>query len=83
MRSRLVLVKVFFDDEAGVWTVEHSSLPGLAAEAATFEALIDRLPSMIADLIEENGFEGEFDVGEIALEVVASHARRVVLPAAA
>lgn len=78
MRSRLVLIKAAFDDEADVWYVEHSSLPGLAAEASSLDALIARLPGMVADLIEENGFEGEA-VEEVALEVVASHGQRVPL----
>ncbi|WP_372426236.1 DUF1902 domain-containing protein [Salinarimonas chemoclinalis] len=78
MASRLVLVKAVFDDEADVWYVEHSSLPGLAAEATSLDALIARLPGMVADLIEENGFEGGA-VEEVALEVVASHGQRVAL----
>lgn len=77
MPSRLILVKVAHDDEAGVWYVEHSSLPGISAEAPTVEALIERLPGIVVDLIEENGFEG--DPGEVAIEVVASHTQRVVL----
>lgn len=81
MPSRLILIKVAYDDEADVWYVDHSSLAGLSAEAPTVDDLIKRLPGMIIDLIEENGFDG--DPGEVALEVVASHAQRIPLHEAA
>ena len=54
MRSHLILIKIARDEEAGVWYVEHSDVPGLRAEAETADALIARLPGLLTDLIEEN-----------------------------
>ncbi|WP_349369954.1 DUF1902 domain-containing protein [Salinarimonas sp.] len=48
-----------FRRRSDVRTVEHSAIPGLCREAASHDALIARLPGMVADLIEENGAEGE------------------------
>ncbi len=55
MTSQLVVVKVGFDPEAGVWFIENSSFPGLAGESATFEELAKRVPDMLLDLMEESG----------------------------
>jgi hypothetical protein len=52
---KVVKVHAAYDAEAGVWFVEDSTLPGLSAEADTFEALAAKLPNMIADLMEDAG----------------------------
>jgi predicted RNase H-like HicB family nuclease len=51
----IVTVKAAWDDEAGVWYVEHSSLPGLHIEAETPLELYDKLPGAIEDLLEGSG----------------------------
>jgi len=79
MASRLILVKIAHDDEADRWYVEQSSLAGLSAEAATADDLMKRIPAMVADLIEENGFEDGGDASEVPLEIIASQASRVRL----
>ena len=53
-----VEVLVVWDDDAGVWYVAESNLPGLAVEAKTkpaFERLIRRV---VPELIALNGFPG-------------------------
>ena len=50
--ARSILVKAAHDPEAGVWFVEQSDLFGLNAEAGTLEELVDKLPAVIADLLE-------------------------------
>jgi len=60
--NHTIEIEVRFDDEAGVWFVSESSLPGLSAEAATLDGLKAKLPGMIADLIECNGIEVDDDV---------------------
>jgi hypothetical protein len=80
MESRLIVVRVAYDVEADVWFIQSSDLPGLAGEAQTADALIDRIPGMIADLIEENGFgDGGQDVAEVPVEIIASKHARVHL----
>ena len=43
-----------WDAEAGVWVATSSDVPGLATEAATVEALVIKLESMIPELLEAN-----------------------------
>ncbi len=74
MPGRTITVHAGFDNEAGVWFVEKSDLHGLNVEGPTLEALIDKLPGAIADLLEEKG-AGEYDT---PLEVIA-HQRSSVL----
>jgi hypothetical protein len=74
--SRLILVKAAFDPEASVWWTEASDLHGLRIEAPTLEALMERLPGAVQDLLED---EGEAP-GEFAIEVVAHASTRVRLP---
>ena len=47
-----ILVKAAHDPEANVWFVEQSDLFGLNAEAETLEQLVEKLPAVIADLLE-------------------------------
>jgi hypothetical protein len=69
---RTVKVKATFDQEAGVWYVEESDLPGLSAEAATIEQLAEKLPGMIADLFEANGWDdGEEKCDTVPIELIA------------
>jgi hypothetical protein len=85
MSSRLIVVKIAFDTEARVWFVESCTLPGLSAESTTADQLMTRIPDMIADLLEENGFPDDDggDVREVAVEIIASQSSRVRLENAA
>jgi predicted RNase H-like HicB family nuclease len=47
-------IRAVWDDEAGVWYIAESDLPGLAAEGATLEALHDKLATLIPELVELN-----------------------------
>lgn len=58
----VIRIEVQFDDEARVWFVNDSSLPGLSAEADSLDRLKAKLPDMIADLIECNGLQVDDDV---------------------
>ena len=77
--TKLVVVRVAYDPEASVWYVDHSDIAGLRAEADTVEALIQRLPGMLVDLIEENGG----GTGEYHVQIIASASTRVRVPEAA
>jgi hypothetical protein len=80
MASQLIVVKAARDEDAQVWFVESSDLPGLNVEADTLENLIEKIPAAIQDLVEEGG--GEYS-GVLPVEVVAHAGTRVRLPAAA
>lgn len=82
MESASIIVRLAYDDTALVWFIQTSDVPGLTGEAPTVETLIERIPGMIADLIEENGFAGA-DAAEIPVEIIASRRARVHLRDAA
>ncbi|WP_425463383.1 DUF1902 domain-containing protein [Methylobacterium terricola] len=47
-------IRIAHDPEADVWSVEESDLPGVSVEAPTADALIARLPVIVADLRDED-----------------------------
>ena len=54
-------IKAFWDEEAAVWVAESNDVPGLITEAATMERLIERLQTLIPELMELNcGKTGPF-----------------------
>lgn len=75
MPGRLILVKAAFDPEAAVWFVESSDLAGVNAEAPTLEALLEKLPGVVLDLLEEGGVDDED--AEVPIELVAHASTRV------
>lgn len=71
----MIVVRCEYDEDARVWYVKSSDLPGLSGEAPTFDALADRIPGMILDLIEENGIDDR--APEIPIEIIACRHERV------
>lgn len=55
MQERFITVKAMWDEEAEVWTVVESDLPGLVAEADTSEALLEKLKTLVPELVALNG----------------------------
>jgi predicted RNase H-like HicB family nuclease len=76
----LYVVKASFDADADVWFVEHSDVPGLATEAATFEELCRKIEIMAAELLEANGLET--GSAEVAIEIIAHTTAKLSLNAA-
>jgi predicted RNase H-like HicB family nuclease len=66
MARGLILVKAAYDADAAVWFVESCDLEGVNAEAASLEELLQKLPDVILDLLEEEGF----DDAEVPVELV-------------
>ncbi|MDA8364172.1 MAG: DUF1902 domain-containing protein [Gammaproteobacteria bacterium] len=50
-----VTVHARWDDEARVWVAENDDMPGLAMEAASVEAVIEKLKFMMPRLLDESG----------------------------
>ena len=50
----LIGVNALWDDDAGVWCASSADVAGLAIEAATKDALIERLRTVIPELLELN-----------------------------
>ena len=44
-----------WDEEARVWVASSDDVPGLATEAETTEALVQKLKTLIPELLEANG----------------------------
>ncbi len=80
LRPNLIVVRALRDEEAGVWVATSDDVPGLVTEADTLEALTEKLPGVIGDLIELNGIVS--DLPEIPIHIIAEHTARVANPKA-
>lgn len=73
MKQPLV-VTAAWDDEAKVWVATSDDVPGLATEASSFEALIEKLKRMIPELLDANGYaDGDEEVPFQLLVNEAAH----------
>ncbi len=52
--QRVYTVWAKWDDDADVWYVEQSDIPGLATEAPTADELVKNIRALAVDLIELN-----------------------------
>ena len=73
MKPNLIVVRAAWDEAAGVWVAQSDDI-GLVTEAATLEALREKVPAMIVDLLECDGESGNFD---IPVEYIAHSSQRV------
>ena len=73
MRPSLIVVRATWDEVAKVWVAESDDI-GLVTEAPTMEALREKVPGMIIDLLECDGECGSFD---IPVEYIALSSQRV------
>ena len=54
MDARTYHVQADWDPEAGVWVATSEDVPGLATEAETIEALMQKLRVIVPELLEAN-----------------------------
>ena len=47
-------ISVCHDEQEGVWFVQSPNVPGLNAEAPTFDALVDVITDVVPDLVTAN-----------------------------
>ena len=73
MKPSLIVIRATWDDEASVWVAESDDI-GLVTEAPTMEALRQKVPQMIIDLLECEGETGSFD---IPVEYISHSSQRV------
>ena len=45
-------IKLFWDNDAAVWTATSENLPSLALEAGSVDALIERVKYIVPELLE-------------------------------
>lgn len=70
-------VSAFWDKEAQVWVAESESVPGLATEAETLEALTQKLRTVVPELLQLNRIIEDTSVGEIEIEIT-SHRQETI-----
>jgi predicted RNase H-like HicB family nuclease len=64
---RHVVIRCAWDADVGVWYVEETDVPGLVTEATTLDALREKVPDMIRDLLaDEVGLPDEIELDLIA-----------------
>lgn len=85
MDTNLIIVKAARDDEANVWFIESSDVPGLNLESETLDSLIEMLPGAVLDLLEEGalGRDGAVAGSDIPIELIAHAGTRLRIPVAA
>lgn len=78
MSKRAFHVTACWDDEAKVWYVDETDVPGLATEAPTVEKLIERIMAVFPELIAANRhlINDAHDV-DLPLSVMAKRLERV------
>jgi hypothetical protein len=79
-RRAAIKVRAEWDDEAKVWVAEGANLPGLVTEADTVELLLDKLHTMVPELLS---YDREL-AAEFLPEILVTLIRRyTIAPAAA
>ena len=61
-------VRAEWDTEAGVWVATSDDVPGLVTEAASIEALNEKLQSLVPELLQANGVAPQ--AGAISVEIL-------------
>jgi hypothetical protein len=67
MKGKPLFIRAEWDEEAMVWVATSDDVPGLATEAVTMEALIEKLKVMIPELLMANNASFE---DEVSFEII-------------
>ena len=57
-----IQVRAFWDEEAQVWVAESDDVPGLVTEASSLDQLVEKLKTLIPELLAENGSPASGDI---------------------
>ena len=81
MSERVYVVRADWDVEARAWVAYSDDVPGLATGADTLEDLVEKLRTVVPELLEENGLlpacSGRDDILFFLLAQRIERARRV------
>jgi predicted RNase H-like HicB family nuclease len=79
MTPMSIFVRAEWDPEARVFVATSEDVPGLVAEAATTELLMEKLKALVPDLLALNGdVHGETqDMREIPIFVMHQHVDKI------
>ena len=79
MPTHTFTVHAEWDHEAEVWFVADSDVPGLAAEATTTEALLEKLRVLVPELVELNRHLITFDIAPgMPIHLMSERTERMV-----
>ncbi len=78
MRRHVIVVRAVWDPDAKVWVATSEDLPGLVTEAETQERLVEKLHSLIPDLLEDREVEDD-DLPEVPVMVMTEQLAMVRL----
>ncbi|WP_435547561.1 DUF1902 domain-containing protein [Desulfobacterium sp. N47] len=62
MVQKPLFVRAEWDEEARVWVATSDDVPGLATEEDNLEALIEKLKTLIPELLDANGIVRGYEV---------------------
>lgn len=62
-----LVVHAMWDEDAKVWVATSDDVPGLVTEAASLDALVPKLQTMIPEMLDANGYA---DGDEISFRVL-------------
>lgn len=71
--ERVFSVRVEWDAEAEVWYVADSDVPGLAAEAATVDKMLDLLRVLVPEMLYENGLLADGEHPTVPFQMILDH----------
>ena len=74
-----VVVEATWDPDARVWVATSEDVPGLATEAETTEALLEKLKVIIPELMELNGLIQPDGAHSVPLHLVSSRYESVIV----
>ena len=79
MAAKQITVNAEWDPEAKVWVASSDDVPGLITEAATVEALAEKLSVMVPELLEANGILAGNAIHEVPINLIAHREQLVSL----
>jgi predicted RNase H-like HicB family nuclease len=79
MGRKQITVNAEWDPEAKVWVATSDDVPGLITEAATVEALTEKLAVIIPELLQVNGHLLGNEVRELPINIIAHREQLISL----
>jgi len=76
LSDKVYKVQTRWDEDGQVWWAESDDIPGLVAEADTFEELVDVVHGLAPELLELNGPKLKKGL-ELPIQVIAERMTRV------
>ncbi|MDR0882756.1 MAG: DUF1902 domain-containing protein [Candidatus Adiutrix sp.] len=70
MKKQAASISAAWDEESRVWMATSGDIPGLFAQADTFDELLRLLPELVGELLTADGWAGP-GVAPVPLEIMA------------